>query len=152
MNVVITIIKILFLFVSIILIVSSCIRLYRWRKSAFDSTTAYLRNLRHIPPGEKVCIQAPDEPGLQYVRSEKSSKAMVYWEYCYAVEGFQYCKSYFYEEDETKLPAKIRVYYNRKNPKIMYREGAVRDGVIVSVVSIILSAIFLFTVVVSYIW
>ena len=68
------------------------------------------------------------------------------------VEGFQYCKSYFYEEDETKLPAKIRVYYNRKNPKIMYREGAVRDGVIISVASIILSTILLFAVVAPYIW
>ena len=152
MNVVITIIKILIFSVSIILLISSYIRLYRWRKSAFNSTIAYLRNLRHIPPGEKVCIQAPDEPGLQYVRSDKSPKAMVYWEYCYTVEGFQYCKSYFYEEDETKLPAKIRVYYNRKHPKIMYREGAVRDGVIISLASIILSTILLFAVVAPYIW
>jgi len=149
MNAVITIIKILILSVSIILLISSCIRLYRWRKSAFDSTTAYLRNLRHIHPGEKVCIQAPDEPGLQYVCGAKSSKTMVYWEYCYTVEGIQYCKSYFYEEEETKLPSIIRVYYNRKNPKIMYREGAVRDGIIVSVASIILGALFLFAVVAS---
>ena len=152
MNDVITIIKILILSVSIILLGSSCIRLYRWRKSAFDSTTAYLRNLRYIPPGEKVCIQAPDEPGLQYVCSGKSSKTMVYWEYFYTVEGISYCKSYFYEEDETKLPSKISVYYNKKNPKIMYREGAVRDGVIISAASIVLSTIFLFAVVASYIW
>ena len=150
MNAVITIIRILILSVSIILLISSCMRLYRWRKSAFDSTTAYLRNLRHVQPGEKVCIQAPDEPGLQYVRSDKGSKTMVYWEYCYTVESIQYCKSYFYAEDETKLPPKIRVYYNKKNPKIMYREGAVRDGVIVSVASFILGALFLFAVVASY--
>ena len=130
MNVVITIIKMVFLFVSIILLVASCIRLYRWRKSAFDSTTAYLRNLRYIHPGEKVCIQAPDD----------------------TVEGIQYCKSYFHEDDKAKLPSKIRIYYNRKTPKIMYREGAVRDGVIISVASITLSAIFLFAVVASYIW
>ena len=152
MNVVITIIKIFILSVSIILIISSCIRLYRWRKSASDSTTAYLRNLRHIPPGKKVCIQAPDEPGLQYVRSDKSPKAMVYWEYCYTVEGFQYCKSYFNEDDGAKLPSKIRIHYSKKNPKIMYREGAVRDGVIISVASIILSTILLFAVVAPYIW
>ena len=152
MNDVISIIKILCIFASIILLVSSCVRLYRWRKSAFDSTTAYLRNLRYIPPGEKVCIQAPDEPGIQYVRSDKSSKAMVYWEYCYTVGGIQYCKSYFREDDETKLPAKIRIHYNKKTPKLMYREGGVRDGVIISVASIILAALFLFAVVASYIW
>ena len=152
MNVVITIIKMVFLFVSIILLVASCIRLYRWRKSAFDSTTAYLRNLRYIHPGEKVCIQAPDEPGIQYVHSDKSSKTIVCWEYCYTVEGTQYCKSYFHEDDKAKLPSKIRIHYNRKTPKIMYREGAVRDGVIISVASITLSAIFLFAVVASYIW
>ena len=152
MNVVITIIKILFLFVSIILIVSSCIRLYRWRKSAFDSTIAYLRNLRYIHPGENVCIQAPDEPGIQYVHSDKSSKTMAYWEYCYTVDGIQYCKSYFHEDDETKLPTKIRIHYNRKSPKTMYREGAVRDGVIISVASIVLGTIFLFAVVASYMW
>ena len=152
MSIVITIIKILCLFLSMILLVFSCVRLYRWRKSAFDSTTAYLRNLWYIPPGEKVCIQAPDEPGIQYVRSEKSSKTMVYWEYCYTVGGIQYCKSYFYEDDESKLPSKIRIHYNRKNPKIMYREGAVRDGVIISLASIILGTLFLFAVVGSYIW
>ena len=152
MNTVITVIKMLSLFASSILIVSSCIRLYRWRKSAFDSTAAYLRNLRYIRPGEKVCIQAPDEPGLQYVHSDKSSKTMVYWEYCYTVDEIQYCKSYFHEDDETKLPSKIRIHYNRKHPKIMYREGAVRDGVIISVALIILGAIFLFAVVASYIW
>ena len=152
MDVVITIIKILILSVSIILLIASCIRLYRWRKSAFDSTTAYLRNLRYIHPGENVCIQAPDEPGLQYVCSDKSSKTMVYWEYCYTVDGIQYCKSYFHEDNETKLPIKIRVHYNRKSPKIMYREGSVRDGVIISVASSILGTILLFAVVASYIW
>ncbi len=152
MNVVITIIKILILSVSIILLISSCIRLYRRRKSAFDSTTAYLRNLRYIHPGENVCIQAPDESELQYVCSDKSSKTMVYWEYCYTVDGIQYCKSYFHEDDETKLPTKIRVHYNRKSPKIMYREGSVRDGVIISVASSILGTILLFAVVASYIW
>lgn len=152
MNVIITIVKISILFVSIILLVSSCIRLYHWRQSVFCSTNAYLRNLRYIHPGEKVCIQAPDEPGIQYVRSDKSSKTMVYWEYCYTVEGIQYCKSYFYEDDEEKLPSKIKIYYNRDNPKIMYREGAVRDGVIVPVVSIILGALLLFAIIASYIW
>ena len=149
---VINIVKISILFVSIILFVSSCIRLYRWRKSVFGSTTAYLRNLRYIHPGEKVCIQAPDEPGIRYVCSEKSSKMMVYWEYCYTVEGIQYCKSYFYEDDEEKLPSKIRIYYSRENPKIMYREGEARDGVIISVASIILGTIFFFSLVASYIW
>ena len=151
MNVIITIVKIVVLFVSVILLISSFIRLYRWRKSAFDSTNAYLRNLRYFQPGEKVCIQAPDEPGIQYVRSEKSPKTMVYWEYRYTVEGTQYCKSYFYEDDESNLPSRIRVYYNRKNPKMMYREGAVRDGVLVSVASIILGALLLFALVASYI-
>lgn len=148
----ITIVEISVLVISIILLVFSFIRLYRWRKSVFDSTDGYLRNLKYFYPGEKVCIQAPDEPGIQYVRSEKSAKTMVYWEYCYTVEGIQYCKSYFYEDDETKLPSKIRIHYNRKNPKIMYREGEVRDGVLVSVASIILSAIFLFALIGSYIW
>ena len=151
MNVFITIVKIAVLFVSVFLLVSSLIRLYRWRKSAFDSTTAYLRNFRYIQPGEKVCIQAPDKPGVQYVRSEKSSKKMVYWEYCYAVEGIQYCKSYFNEDDEAKLPSKIRIHYSKKNPKIMYRDGSVRDGAVISVASIILGTLLLFAVVVSYI-
>lgn len=151
MNVFITTVKIIAFFVSVILLVSSFVRLYRWRKSAFNSTNAYLRNLRYIQPGEKVCIQAPDKPGIQYVRSEKSPKTMVYWEYCYTVEGIQYCKSYFYEDDEAKLPSKITINYNRKNPKVMYREGAVRDGVIISVASIILGTFFLFAVVASYI-
>lgn len=151
MNVIITIVKIAVLFVSVILLVSSFIRLYRWRKSAFDSTSAYLRNLRYIQPGEKVCIPAPDKPGVQYVRSEKSSKTMVYWEYCYAVEGIQYCKSYFNEDDGAKLPSKIRIHYRKENPKIMYRDGAVRDGAVISVASIILGTLLLFSVVVSYI-
>ena len=151
MNVIITIVKTAVLFASVILMVSSFIRLYRWRKSAFDSTNAYLRNLKYFQPGEKVCIQAPDEPGIQYVRSEKSSTTMVYWEYCYTVEGIQYSKSYFHEDDEAKLPSKVRIHYSKNNPRIMYREGAVRDGVIVSVASIILGTLFLFAVVVSYI-
>ena len=151
MNIVITIIKILIFSVSIILLISSYIRLYRWRKSAFDSTNAYLKNLRYIQPGEKVCIQAPDEPGVQYVRSEKSSKTMVYWEYYYTVEGIQYCKSYFYEDDEAKLPSKITIHYSKKNPRIIYRDGAVRDGVIISVASIVLGALLLLAVVASYI-
>ena len=151
MDIVITIVKISVFFMSIIVLSFSFIRLYRWRKSAFDSTNAYLRNLRYIQPGEKVCIQAPDNPGIQYIRSEKSSKTMVYWEYCYTVEGIQYCKSYFYEDDAAKLPSKIRIHYNRKNPKTMYRDGEVRDGVIVSVASIILGTLFLLLVVASYI-
>ena len=77
MDIVITIVKISVFFVSIIVLSFSFIRLYRWRKSAFDSTNAYLRNLRYIQPGEKVCIQAPDNPRIQYIRSEKSSKTMV---------------------------------------------------------------------------
>lgn len=152
MDIVITIIKLLILFASVILIAFSCITLYRWRRTAFDSTTAYLRNLRYIHPGEKVCIQAPDKPELQYVRSDKSSKTMVYWEYCYTVGGVQYCKSYFHEDDETKLPLKIRIHYNRKTPGIMYREGAVRDGVIISVSLIVLSTLLVFLVAASYFW
>ena len=151
MNVIITIVKIAALFVSVILLLSSFIRLYRWRKSAFDSTNAYLRNLKYFQPGEKVCIQAPDEPGIQYVRSEKSSKTMVYWEYCYTVEGIQYSKSYFHEDDGAKLPSKVRIHYSKNNPRIMYREGAVRDGVIISVASIVLGALLLLAVVASYI-
>lgn len=77
---------------------------------------------------------------------------MVYWEYCYTVEGIPYCKSYFHEDDGDKLPTKIRIHYNKKNPKIMYREGAVRDGVLVSVASIILGAFLLFAMAASYIW
>ena len=152
MNILITTVKIAVLFVSVILLVSSCIRLYRWRRSVFCSTNAYLRNLRYIQPGENVCIQAPDEPGIQYKRSDKSSKTMVYWEYCYTVEGIQYCKSYFNEDDEEKLPSRIKIFYNRDHPKIMYRAGAVRDGTIISVASIILGAILLFAVIASYIW
>ena len=86
------------------------------------------------------------------MRSDKSSKTMVYWEYFYTVEGIQYCKSYFHEDDETKLPSKIRIHYNRKTPKIMYREGELRDGVIISVASIILGTLFLLAVVAPYIW
>ena len=152
MNIVITIIRMLFVFVSIILFVSSCIRLYRWRKSAFDSTHAYLRNLRYIYPGEKVCIQAPDNPGSQYVCSGKRSKTMVYWEYSYTVEGIEYCKSYFYEDDEATLSSQIRIYYNRKTPKLMYEEGGSREGVIISVVSIVMGTFFLFAAVGPYIW
>ena len=151
MNVFITIVKIAVLFVSAILLVSSLIRLYRWRKSAFASTSAYLRSLQYIQPGEKVRIPAPDKPGVQYVHSEKSSKTMVYWEYCYTVEGTQYCKSYFNEDDAAKLPSQIRIHYSKKNPKIMYWEGAVRDGVVISVASIILATLFLLAVVASYI-
>lgn len=146
------IVKISVLLVSIILLTSACVRLYRWRRSAFDSTNGYLRNLRYIHPGEKVCIQAPDEPGIKYVRSDKSLKTVVYWEYCYTVEGIQYRKSYFHEDDGDKLPSKTRIYYNRKNPKIMYREGEMRDGVVVSVLSIILGSFLLFAMIGSYIW
>lgn len=148
----ITIVKISVLFVSIILLASSFVILYRWRKSAFDSTNAYLRNLRYLQPGEKVCIQAPDKPGTRYIHTGKGSKPWVYWEYWYTVEGIPYCKSYFYEDNEDKLPSKIRIHYNRKNPKMMYREGAVRDGVIISVIFIILGAFFLFALAASYIW
>ena len=98
-----------------------------------------------------MCIQTPDEPGIQYVRNDKSSKTMVYWEYCYTVEGIQYSKSYFHEDDGAKLPSKVRIHYSKNNPRIMYREGAVRDGVIVSVASIILGSLLLFAVVASYI-
>ena len=80
MDVIITIVKGAALFAAVALIASSCVRLYRWRRSAFLSTDADLRNLRIIHPGEKACIQAPDEPGIQYVCSGKSSETMVYGE------------------------------------------------------------------------
>ena len=83
--------------------------------------------------------------------SGKRSKTMVYWEYCYTVEGIQYCKSFFHEDDEEKLPSKIKIYYSRENPKIMYREGAVREGLIISVASIILATLFLFAIIAPYI-
>lgn len=152
MTVFIIIINVSVCILSIILLASSCVRLYQWRRSAFDSTNGYLENLRYFYPGEKVCIQAPDEPGIQYVRSDKSLKTMVYWEYSYTVDGIQYRKSYFYEDDKDKLPSKIRIYYNRKNPKIMYREGEVRDGVFISVLTIILGSFLLFALIASYIW
>lgn len=152
MTVFIIIINVSVCILSIILLASSCVRLYQWRRSAFDSTNGYLENLRYIYPGEKVCIQAPDEPGIQYIRSEKSLQTMVYWEYCYTVDGIQYRKSYFHEDDGDKLPSKIRIYYNRKNPKIMYREGAARDGVVISGFTIFLGLFFLFVLIASYIW
>lgn len=145
----ITIIKVSVFILTIILLVSSCVTLYRWRRSAFDSTNGYLKNLRYYYPGEKVCIQAPDEPGIQYVRSDKSLQTMVYWEYCYTVDGIQYCKSYFHEDDGDKLPSKIRIYYNRKKPKIMYREGATREGIIISGFTIFLGLFFLFVLIIS---
>ena len=145
-------INILTFFVFSIILVSSVIRLYRWRKSAFDSTNAYLRNLRCFQPGEKVCIQAPEEPGIHYIRSEKSSKTVVYWEYWYTVEGTQYCKSFFGEDDDDELPSEIKVHYNRKNPKMMYFDGAVRSGVLGSAVAIALASLFLFLIVASYVW
>ena len=149
---IISIVKITVLCVSIILIVTSCISLYRWRKSAFDSVTAYLKNLRYFPPGEKVCIQVSDEPDMKYTRGAKYPYTVVYYEYCYTVEGIPYCKSFFHEDNNAKLPFKTRVYYNRKNPKMMYREGKARDGVVVSVLSLFLGAFFLLAVVSSYIW
>ena len=85
------------------------------------------------------------------MRSGKSSKTWVYWEYWYTVGETPYCKSYFHEDDEEQLPSKINIYYMQKNPKITYREGAIPAGVIISVASIILSALFLFVVLVSYI-
>lgn len=77
---------------------------------------------------------------------------MVYWEYCYTVEGIPYCKSYFYEDDGEKLPYKIKIYYNRKNPKIMYREGAMRDGVFMSALSIFLGSFLMFAVIAYYVF
>ena len=100
----------------------------------------------------KVCIQPPDEPEIRYVRSEKSLQTAVYWEYCYTVDGVRYRKSYFHEDDEEELPSKIRIYYNRNNPQIMYREGEVRDGVFTSVLTIILGSILLFALIASYLW
>lgn len=137
--------------ISILLLVTSFIRLYRWRKSAFDSTNAYLRNLRYIQPGEVVCIQAPDKPGLQYSHSKRSKKTWVYWEYHYTVDGVPYCKSYFYEDDEEHLLSKVKIHYNRKNPKLMYREGAIREGVLISVFTIFIGTFFLAALVASYI-
>ena len=118
---IISIVKIAVLCISIILIVASCIGLYR----------------RFSP-----AIQTNARSDNEYNR---------YTQYCYTVEGIPYCKSYFHEDNEAKLPTKTRIYYNRKNPKMMYREGALRDGVIVSVASIILGALLLFALVASYI-
>ena len=148
----ISIVKIAVLCISTILIIASCIGLYRWRKSAFDSVIAYLKNLRYFPPGEKVCIQVSDEPDMKYTRGAKYPYTVVYYEYCYTVEGIPYFKSFFHEDNNAKLPSKTRIYYNRKNPKMMYREGKARDGVVVSVVVLLLGAFFLLAVVASYIW
>jgi len=96
---VITIIRVSILSISIILLVSSCIRLRRWRRSAFCAVNAYC-----------------------------------------------------HEDDEVQLPSKIKIYYNRTNPKIMYRERTVPSGVICPIVSIVLGAILLFAVIASCIW
>ena len=149
---IILIIKIAALFAAIILLVSSFIRLFRWRRAAFSSTNAYLKNSRHIRPFEKVCIQAPDDPGVQYVCSGKSSKESVYFEYWYTVDGKQYCKSYFFGEDESEPPYRIKMYYNTKNPKMAFREGEAREGVIISIATIILGALCLFASIASFIW
>ncbi len=121
----------------------SFITLYRWRKSAFDSTYAYLKNLKYFKPGEKVCIEAPDEPGIQYICNGKNTKRMRYWEYHYTVNGVPYCKSYFREEDDDELPYTIKIYYHWKNPKMMYMEGGFREGVLFAVLIGILGCIFL---------
>ena len=152
MGFVIDIIKIIVLILSITLLVSSFVRLYRWRRSAFSSTNAYLKNLRQIHPYERVCIQAPDEPGKQYVCSGKDSRPYVYFEYIYTVEGIKYCKSYFSKDDGDELPSKIIMHYNIKNPKMVFQDGEVRDGVLISIVFIFFSLFMLFALVATYIW
>lgn len=86
--------------------------------------------------------------------SGRSSKGAVYFEYCYKVEGVPYCKSYFYEDDKkdkSKLPTAIKMYYNKKKPTMVFREGETRDGVILSVVLLILGVPLLVASIVS-IW
>lgn len=137
-------IKIGILFISVILIVYSCTRLYRWRKSAFSSTNAYLKNQRYYSIGEKACIQAPDEQGLEYRCSGKDLNAHVYYEYHYTVDGRHYCKSYFNEADDDGLPSKIKMHYNKRKPQLAFRDGAVRENSVVSLLLITLGVILLF--------
>ena len=134
----------LVLSVSAVLLAVGAWNFYRWRPSVFDTTTGYIRNVRRIPDGTEADIRVDAPQGEIHCKCGKHHKPMIYYEVVYHVQGIEYFLWTFSEEDDTAehLPVKWIVHYHRFKPHLAYREGVMREGLVIGWIASILGVFF----------
>ncbi len=126
----------------VVLIVVAAITFFRWRPSAFDTVTGYLKTVRHIPKGEAVDIYLAN--GAR-VKGRKHHKPLIYFKYAYHVNSVEYCIEHVCDDDapSTPMPTKVKIHYHRNYPDRAYREGAVKTGYAGGIMLLILAVLLL---------
>ena len=126
----------------VVLIAVAAISFFRWRPSAFDTVTGYLKTARHIPKDEAVDIYLTN--GAR-IKGGKHHKPLIYFKYVYRVNSAEYCIEHVCDDDEpsTPMPTKVKIHYHRNYPGRAYRDGAVKMGYAGGITLLILAVLLL---------